>query len=221
MNEKSESGLLRWARRKAETQNETDKATTKRGAALPAAAIPAVDPVDPFAAEPTSQPPAAPETGATAAPAREAIPDHLPDVETLGYESDYSGFLSNDVSDAVRNIALRKLWRSNPLLANVDGLVDYDDDFTDAATVVEGMKTAYRIGRGMARDETEVAEETPVSTASEADASPQPETAEDDGARTQDTASAEQDPDAATGIAAPSQNTDDENDNDDKPAGNA
>jgi len=166
MTTKGESGLSRWARRKAAVQSEQDLETPKRGAALPASATgsPATD-------EQTPAPKAAVATADPADRNAEGVPADLPDLDTLDYESDYAGFLSKDVSDAVRNIALRKLWRSNPLLANVDGLVDYDDDFTDAATVVEGMKSAYRIGRGMVQDEDEGKEEAEVADAAEADAS--------------------------------------------------
>ncbi|MEM7238949.1 MAG: DUF3306 domain-containing protein, partial [Pseudomonadota bacterium] len=44
---------------------------------------------------------------------------------------------------------LRKLWLTNPVLANLDELVDYGDDFTDAATVIENLQTVYRVGHGM------------------------------------------------------------------------
>lgn len=73
----------------------------------------------------------------------------LPDPDTLTKEDDFSGFLSATVPERLRRRALRKLWGINPVLANLDGLVDYGDDFTDAATVVENMQTVYRIGKGM------------------------------------------------------------------------
>lgn len=83
----------------------------------------------------------------------------LPDPDTLTKEDDFSGFLSATVPERLRRRALRKLWGINPVLANLDGLVDYGDDFTDAATVVENMQTVYRIGKGMldqfAQDEDE------------------------------------------------------------------
>ncbi|MEL6287578.1 MAG: DUF3306 domain-containing protein [Pseudomonadota bacterium] len=79
------------------------------------------------------------------------------DLDALDYASDFTRFLGNDVPDAIRRRALSQLWRSNPVLANVDGLNDYDDDFTDAAMVVKGMKTAWQVGRGYLSDE-EVAE---------------------------------------------------------------
>ena len=41
------------------------------------------------------------------------------------------------------------------MLANVDGLNDYDEDFTDAALVVKGLKSAYQVGKGYLTAEDE------------------------------------------------------------------
>jgi len=57
------------------------------------------------------------------------------DIETLEYDSDFTVFMSDKVPQTLKRMALRKLWRSNPILANVDGLNDYDEDFSDAAAV--------------------------------------------------------------------------------------
>lgn len=73
----------------------------------------------------------------------------LPDPDTLSENDDFSGFLKATVPERLRRRALRKLWGLNPVLANLDGLVDYGDDFTDSATVVENLQTVYRIGKGM------------------------------------------------------------------------
>jgi hypothetical protein len=73
----------------------------------------------------------------------------LPDPDTLKQGDDFTRFLSKTVPDRIRRRALRKLWLSNPLLANVDGLVDYGEDFTDSALVVENLQTAYQVGKGM------------------------------------------------------------------------
>ncbi|WP_305987772.1 DUF3306 domain-containing protein [Roseibium sp. MMSF_3544] len=73
----------------------------------------------------------------------------LPDPDTLSQEDDFSKFLSAAVPERLRRRALRRLWGINPVLANLDGLVDYADDFTDAATVVENLQTVYQIGKGM------------------------------------------------------------------------
>ena len=74
---------------------------------------------------------------------------NLPDPDDLKPGDDFSAFLKDAVPERLRRRALRKLWLSNPLLANVDGLVDYGEDFTDSAMVVEGMQTAYQVGKGM------------------------------------------------------------------------
>ncbi len=83
----------------------------------------------------------------------EEVVASLPDIDTMTAESDFAAFLDERVPEALRQKALRRLWRLNPLLANVDGLNDYDEDFTDAATVVEGLKTIYQVGRGMVTEE--------------------------------------------------------------------
>ncbi len=80
------------------------------------------------------------------------------DFDQLDYGSDYRQFMKDDVPEDARNKALRRLWTSNPVLANMDGLDDYCEDYTDAAVVPIGpLKTAYKIGRGFLSD-TEVAE---------------------------------------------------------------
>lgn len=53
----------------------------------------------------------------------------LPPLESLTYESDYSAFLSEKVEEAVKRKALRMLFH-HPSFNLVDGLNDYDDDFT-------------------------------------------------------------------------------------------
>jgi hypothetical protein len=101
----------------------------------------------------------------------------LPDIETLNYESDYHGFMAEGVSEDLRNRALRRLWRSNPILANIDGLNDYDEDFTDAALVKPGMKTVFDAIRGYASDKEDTKEDedtTSVATA-EAEVEVEPE----------------------------------------------
>ena len=53
----------------------------------------------------------------------------MPPLESLNEESDYSGFMSPQVSEELRHKALRKLFLS-PVFNVTDGLDDYDDDFT-------------------------------------------------------------------------------------------
>ena len=75
------------------------------------------------------------------------------DLENLTYESDYTKFMGEQVPGALRRRALRQLWRSDPILANLDGLCDYDDDYTDAALAVAVLKTAHKVGQGYLTDE--------------------------------------------------------------------
>lgn len=73
----------------------------------------------------------------------------LPDPDDLQAGDDITGFMSKAVPERLRQRALRRLWRLNPVLANVDGLVDYGEDFTDAAVIMDGMQTTYQVGKGM------------------------------------------------------------------------
>ena len=73
----------------------------------------------------------------------------LPDPEEMKQGDDFAAFLSREVPEHLRRKALRSLWRSNPVLACVDGLNDYDDDYRIAAAGAEALKTAYQVGKGM------------------------------------------------------------------------
>lgn len=73
------------------------------------------------------------------------------DFEALDFNSDYTQFILPETPPGVRHRALRKLWASNPVFTTSDGLLDYAQDFSDAA-VNEGkpVRSAYCIGRGFA-----------------------------------------------------------------------
>lgn len=79
----------------------------------------------------------------------------LPDPDTLGKGDDFTRFMTSAVPARLRNRALRRLWLSDPVLANLDEMIDYGEDFTDAATVVENMKTVYDSVRGMLPEDIE------------------------------------------------------------------
>ncbi|WP_270725087.1 DUF3306 domain-containing protein [Shimia sp. Alg240-R146] len=81
----------------------------------------------------------------------------LRDPDDMQAGDDFSAFLTKAVPERLRRRALRKLWLTNPTLANVDGLVDYGEDFTDSAMVVEGLQTAYQVGKGMLKHVEEMA----------------------------------------------------------------
>ena len=81
----------------------------------------------------------------------------LPDPDTLEPGDDFKVFMKDVVPERLRRRALKKLWLSNPLLANVDGLVDYGEDFTDAAVGAGFVETTYQVGKGMLKHIEELA----------------------------------------------------------------
>ncbi|MFY0616276.1 DUF3306 domain-containing protein [Shimia sp.] len=91
----------------------------------------------------------------------------LPDPDTLKQGDDFTVFLAKAVPERIRRRALRKLWLSNPVLANVDALVDYGEDFTDSALVVDGLQTAYQVGKGMLKHVEEMARQAEAKAAAE------------------------------------------------------
>ncbi|PKQ12043.1 MAG: DUF3306 domain-containing protein [Alphaproteobacteria bacterium HGW-Alphaproteobacteria-1] len=89
----------------------------------------------------------------------------LPDPDTLGLGDDFRAFMARTVPDRLRRRALRRLWVSNPTLANLDGLVDYADDYTDSAMVMVDMKTTYQVGKGMLAHVQEMARQAEAEAA--------------------------------------------------------
>lgn len=137
MSSDGRSRLARWAQRKAEAKR-------RGGGAAPAileepANVPAMP------AEPT----AGVQTGARETGQPGGEPD-LPEIESLTADSDFSVFMKDGVPVALRRLALRKLWTSDPMFNVIDEMVEYGEDYTDAATVVAGMKSAWEAGRGYA-----------------------------------------------------------------------
>ena len=122
----------------------------------------------------------------------------LPDPDTLEEGDDFSRFMSGAVPEHLRRRALRKLWRSNPTLAVLDGLNDYDDDFTGGFVAPGTLKTAYEVGRGIVSkldgaaqavaEDREEATNPPDRITQDTDTVPEPEAA----ARTDDPGRAEE-----------------------------
>lgn len=81
------------------------------------------------------------------------------DLESLTYESDFTIFMKQGVPSGLKNAALRKLWRSNPVLAVVDGLNDYDEDFRIVEGVAGQFASAWKVGKGYADKAEDVAAE--------------------------------------------------------------
>jgi hypothetical protein len=82
----------------------------------------------------------------------------LKDPASLGPGDDFRGFMQKAVPEHLRRQALRRLWTSNPVLANLDGLNDYDGDFTGGGVASGTLKTAYEVGRGVVRGVAKVSE---------------------------------------------------------------
>jgi hypothetical protein len=111
-----ESFLQRFHRRKTEARL-TGTAPTTGDAAASTAAPPAD--ADASGREATATPtPPPPPTDAD-----------MPPLESLTVDSDYSGFLSERVSEGLRRAALRKLFHSAEFNV-VDGLDEYAEDYT-------------------------------------------------------------------------------------------
>ncbi len=55
--------------------------------------------------------------------------EDMPDIETLNEDSDFSGFMSTGVSEALRKMALQKLFHGKSYNIR-DGLDEYDGDYT-------------------------------------------------------------------------------------------
>ena len=108
---------------------------------------------------------------------------NLKDPDEMQAGDDFSAFMNSAIPQRLRNRALRKLWLSNPALANLDELLDYGEDFTNKGGVVEDIVTAYKVGKGFVDrlagdDETEV-DSTDISTEADSEVSGGPEEIED------------------------------------------
>ena len=73
----------------------------------------------------------------------------LPDPDKMARGDDFKAFLKKTVPEHLRKRALRTLWRSNPVLACVDGLNDYDDDYLTGSFGQGPISTTYQVGKGM------------------------------------------------------------------------
>ncbi len=117
--EREEGFLGRWSRRKASARD---------GVSAPAPAEPPQRPPPPAPTD-SAVPSAGPGVGPSRGPGPEAAPEApLPDVHSLDENSDVSGFLSPEVSEELRRLALRRLF-GMPKFNFRDGLDDYDEDY--------------------------------------------------------------------------------------------
>jgi hypothetical protein len=73
----------------------------------------------------------------------------LPPVESLTKDSDYSLFMRPEVPQELRQKALRQLWATDPVLSAPDVFDMHNLDYNAGLTFPEGVKTLYRVGRGL------------------------------------------------------------------------
>lgn len=142
----AESRWQRWSRKKAEANRRVE----------PTAPAPAPEPVEP-----------APEE--TELAVNETLSEqellekyNLPDPASIEIGTDITGFMRREIPEFLRRKALRSLWKSNPVLAVLDGLNDYDEDYTLASTAGQTVTSLYRVGEGLvdrAKKAAEVVEE--------------------------------------------------------------
>ncbi|NUB33642.1 DUF3306 domain-containing protein [Azospirillum brasilense] len=152
MDDGSEGFLSRWSRRKQETR-----------------AAPVETP------EPQEERDTAEEPQAIAAPPPEPFdPESLPPVESLGADSDYTGFLAGNVPQELKRLALRKAWTSDPVIAGFRGFAEYDWDcnapgygkLLDTDRIADLLD---RIATDEKPPEEETAEEVAVASAGESE----------------------------------------------------
>jgi hypothetical protein len=81
---------------------------------------------------------------------------NLQDPDEMKAGDDFTAFMKSAVPERIRRRALRKLWLSNPVLANVDHLVEYGEDFKAEWIAGAVIKTAYQVGKGMLKHTEEM-----------------------------------------------------------------
>lgn len=75
------------------------------------------------------------------------------DLAALDERSDFSVFMKDGVPAMLRRKAMAALWRSSPVFANIDGLVDYGENFADPGLVQKTLQSAWQVGQGYLKAE--------------------------------------------------------------------
>ena len=69
------------------------------------------------------------------------------DIDKLTFDDDFTIFMQKRVPQIIRRRALSKLWLSHPILANLDGMNEYDEDYTQAADAAEMVRKVFEEAR--------------------------------------------------------------------------
>ncbi len=154
-----ENGMLsRWAKRKEAVRAEEEEAAATAVAERPVA---------------QPEPETAEEAMAQLAEENPELAEQISaiDVDKLTYEDDFSIFMKDKVPDFIRRRALSKLWLSNPILANLDGLNEYDEDYTQASNAAEMVMKAFEDARKREEEKLKQAAKAQVAEGDAADPS--------------------------------------------------
>ena len=98
----------------------------------------------------------------------------FPMLKPSNESSDYTPFLKDGVPEKLKRLALRKLWKSNPAFGFIDGLDDYDEDYSAIGIVAQEIFTNYKPGKGMV-DPDETEEEIDEAVKAEGEVEPEEE----------------------------------------------
>lgn len=100
--------------------------------------------------------------------------EQMPPIDSLTENSDFSGFLSPGVSEELRKLALRKLFRS-AIFNDRDGLDDYDDDFRNFPALGDHITSDMKHRMEVDEQRKRRAQEADTEVAAEAESPPEPE----------------------------------------------
>jgi hypothetical protein len=109
-------------------------------------------------------------------PAETPMPS-LPALDKLTPESDFSGFMHPKVEDALRRVALKKLFAGDPHFNLPDPFEPFSGDWTVAATIPDEMLRTLNQARMLLLSD----EEEQALAKQEAEAQPQPAKPEEPG----------------------------------------
>ncbi len=138
MAERDERFLSRWSRLK-QRGGDTDEAA--REAAAP----------------PAESPDGAPAVQEDAEADANRVAAEAIDLDAMKYGDDFSVFIRRGVPEPLRRRALRKFFASDPLLAVLDGLNDYDEDFNNPEYMV--YRSTWDAARGFLTDAEKAAQQ--------------------------------------------------------------
>lgn len=82
---------------------------------------------------------------------RQAI-EHLPPIDSLDKDSDFTPFFVDGIPEFLQKAAYRALWLSNPLFNFRDGLNDYDENFRLSEKILSAANGDFEAVKGAETD---------------------------------------------------------------------